>query len=142
MKPHTPDFTLLDHTADMGMCVRAPDLRTLFEDAARAMMMVMVETGDDAGPNTRGVSLEGADLPDLMVRWLGELLYLFEGQGELVTETRLETISPTRLDAAVKTVAFDPERHDVVCDIKAVTYHQIQVAQRGPRWECRVIFDV
>ena len=48
-----PDFTILDHTADLGMCVRAPDLKTLFEDAAIAMMMIMIEKREKAAEKGR-----------------------------------------------------------------------------------------
>ena len=50
-----------------------------------------------------------------MVNWLGEILYLFEGEKEIVTSIVIDSISPTCLDATLKTVSFDPKLHDINC---------------------------
>ncbi|MBW1774450.1 MAG: archease, partial [Deltaproteobacteria bacterium] len=79
---------------------------------------------------------------DLMVRWLGEILYLFEGEREILSDLDIDSISPTRLDVTLKTVPFNPDIHEILCEIKAVTYHQIQVAQKGDQWRARIFFDL
>ena len=53
-----------------------------------------------------------------------------------------EAISPSYLEATVETVPFDPNVYEVLSEIKAVTYHQIEVAQKSGHWEARVIFDL
>ena len=77
-----------------------------------------------------------------MVRWLGEILYLFEGEKKIVTDTLINTISPSKLKATLQTIAFDPNLHEVLREIKAVTYHQIEVTEKDNRWEARIIFDL
>jgi SHS2 domain-containing protein len=37
---------------------------------------------------------------------------------------------------------YDPQRHPIDTEIKAVTYHQLRIEQREARWEARVIFDL
>ncbi len=37
---------------------------------------------------------------------------------------------------------YDPSRHTVLAQIKAVTYHQVRVAQDAGEWSARVILDV
>lgn len=138
-----PDFSLLDHTADMGILVRGTDLKKLFEEAAGSMMTIMlkVSTGSKKSHATE-VLIEGIDLPDLMVRWLSEILYLFEGEKTVVTDTFVRTISPSQLEATLQTIPFDPKIHEILREIKAVTYHQIEVAEKGDHWESRIIFDL
>lgn len=137
-----PVYTLLDHTADLGIRVYGTDPRNLFESAARALMHLMVrgEFPDKTTPIKMSVS--GEDLADLMVRWLGEILYLFEGEKRVVTSIHIDSVSPTHLDAKLETVPFNPATHEIFSEIKAVTYHQIEVAKKGPRWEAKVIFDM
>ena len=77
-----------------------------------------------------------------MVRWLGEILYLFEGEGVVATSFDIHELEPKRLRATVRSVPFDPEIHEILTDIKAVTYHEIEVAPKGDRWEAEVTFDV
>ena len=88
------------------------------------------------------ISVAGEDLADLMVRWLGELHYLLEGEKLVITSIRIVDVRPSCLEAALKTVPFDPEFHEILTEIKAVTYHRIEVLQKGDRWEAQVIFDL
>ena len=103
-------------------------------------MLVHGESLQKAFP--KKISLSGDDLADLMVRWLGELLYLLEGEKCVVTSFRILDVAPSRLDAALDTVPFDPEFHEILNEVKAVTYHQIKVVQKETRWETQVILDL
>ena len=142
MDSKKPDFTLLDHTADLGIIVRGRDLRTLFEAAAKSMMYIMVKGKPADITKTFNLSVEGYDLADLMVRWLGEILYLFEGEHELVTGVEIISVSHSHLDATLETVSFDTNLHEILCEIKAVTFHQIEVVKKDDHWETRIIFDL
>ena len=142
MDSEKPDFILLDHTADLGIMVRGKDLYDLFERAAKSMMHVMVKSRPPRKTNSNKLSVDGEDLADLMVRWLGEILYIFEGEKKVVTDVGIDSISPSHLDATIETVFFDPNLHDILCEIKAVTYHQIEVGKKDDYWETRIIFDL
>jgi SHS2 domain-containing protein len=141
MTTQPPGYAFLDHTADLGINVRGEDSKNLFETAAKALMHLIIEGESQAETTDMNITVSGQDLPDLLVRWLGEILYLFEGEGLVVTFVRIGSLSPTRLDAAVRTVPFDPTAHKIHHEIKAVTYHQIQVIEKGSFWEAQIIFD-
>ena len=141
MTTKNPDYAFLDHTADLGISVRGKDLKNLFETAAKALMHLMIEGESQAKTSDMNITVSGQDLPDLLVRWLGEILYLFEGEDLVVTSIHIDFLSLFRLDAALKTVPFDPTVHEMLSEIKAVTYHQIQVIEKNPLWEAQVIFD-
>ncbi len=141
MAIHIPDYTLLNHTADLGIKVRGVDLKDLFETAAKALMHLMTR-GESPGITTEmNITVSGQDLPDLLVRWLGEILYLLEGEDLVVTSVHIDSIFPSRLDATLQMIPFDPAFHRIRHEIKAVTYHQIQVMNKGSIWEAQVIFD-
>jgi SHS2 domain-containing protein len=142
MDLNKPDFTLLNHTADLGFIVRGTDLHNLFEQAAKSMMHIMIKSRPSRVTNVIKLSVDGDDFAELMVRWLGEILYLLEGEKEVVTDIGIDSISPSHLDATLKTVSFDSNLHEILFEIKAVTYHQIEVAEKGGYWEARVIFDL
>jgi SHS2 domain-containing protein len=142
MSTTAPDYTLLDHTADLGIKVRGTDLKDLFESAGRALMHLMVGADIPSKTTSMEISVSGEDLADLMVRWLGEVLYLFAGEKLVVTSIRMGSVSSSYLEATLETAPFEPEFHEVLSEIKAVTYHQIQVTQKTNGWEARIIFDV
>lgn len=141
MATKSPDYALLDHTADLGIIVRGKDLKNLFETAAKALMHLMIRGKSKAKPTDMNITVSGQDLPDLLVRWLGEVLYFFEGENLVVTFMHIGFLSLTRLDAVLKMVPFDPTVHRIHNVIKAVTYHQVQVMEKGSAWEAQVIFD-
>jgi SHS2 domain-containing protein len=135
-------FEIIDHTADLGIVVAGSNLKELFQNASHAMMRIMLEEVPEESGETTKISVQGSDLPDLMVRWLGEILYLFEGENRLVTQSKILEITPNHLDARIKTTPFSSAKHEILTEIKAVTYHQIEVIRKGGVWNARIIFDL
>ena len=142
MVSYTPDYELLDHTADLAVKVKGRDPKSLFENAGKALMHLMLRGKTSVSPAGFSIALSGQDLADLLVRWLGELLYLLDGEHLVVTSMKVEHLAPDRLEAVVEAVPFDPEIHEILSEIKAVTYHQAEVAEKGDHWEAKVILDI
>jgi len=139
---NTPFYKLMDHTADFGIHVFGDNAKSLFQNAAMALMDQLVETVDLLAREERRIVIEGNDWPDLMVNWLREILYLWTGEDNFVQSIQIESIAEKHLTAHVWVDPFSPERHKLISEIKAVTYHQIQVHKTGSRWEADVIFDI
>jgi SHS2 domain-containing protein len=135
-------YRFIEHTADLGVVVYGEDSIDLFQKAAEVLMDLMLGVTPHGNSSPLTISVSGDDLEDLMVRWLGEILYLFEGEGLVMTGAHVDDITPGRIRATLETIPFDPERHDIFHAIKAVTYHQLYVGQKADRWEARIIFDV
>jgi SHS2 domain-containing protein len=77
-----------------------------------------------------------------MVNWLRELLYLWSGNDLLVASVEIDHISAQRIVAVVSVESFRPERHRIRNEIKAVTYHQIDVSAGLTGWQAKIILDV
>jgi SHS2 domain-containing protein len=135
-------YSFIEHTADLGIVVRGKDLQSLFEMSAMALMSLLVTDKSKQEPSRGLIIVSADDMDDLMVRWLSEILYLFAGDGEVVTGVKISLILPTHLEAVIEKVPFDPGRHETQHGIKAVTYHQISVSEKKDHWEARIIFDV
>ena len=142
MNSGSATFTFLDHTADLGIMVRGPDLRSLFENAAHSMMQIMIQDRPAGKSRALKLSVTGEDHADLMVRWLGEILYLFQGEGEIVTLAEIISITQSHICAVVETVPFDPKQREVLVEIKAVTYHRIEVVCENGGWKATIVFDL
>src|SRR3712207_4355293 len=72
---------MLDHTADVGFELRAPSLEALFDEARRALLMVVFEHPPEEGEGVDAVRLTAPDRETLLVRWLNELVYLIQDAG-------------------------------------------------------------
>jgi len=135
-------YQIVDHTADLGIIVKGVDEKDVFIRAAQAMTDLMVEGDISKKTVIKDVSLQGEDFPDLMVRWLGEILYLFDGEKLIVNSIEIKSISPIKLESTLTLSSFEPEHHQVIREIKAVTYHQISVDKTKDGWQARIIFDI
>jgi SHS2 domain-containing protein len=136
-------YELIDHTADAGMWVYGRDHAELFAHAAWALFDMISDAETIRPQQTMTIRIDGAaDWEDLLVRWLSELLYHYDTERFLCCSASLTTLSPTQLTAQVQGEFFDPTRHPIDTEIKAVTYHQVTVEPCDTGWRARVIFDV
>jgi len=77
MDSKKPDFTLFDHTADLGIIVRGRNLRTLFEVAARSMMYIMSKGNLPTQP-------EHLTFPTWLILWfVGSVKYFIYSKGSM-----------------------------------------------------------
>ena len=135
-------YSVIDHTADFGIHVYGSDSKDLFANAAWALFDLITETDRLTGLDSCHIEVSGDDWPDLMVNWLREVLFLWNGKELLVKKARILSLSQTELAATVECDPFNPDRHIIKTEIKAVTYHQIQVTGSPSGWEARIIFDI
>ncbi len=132
-----------DHTADIGMEIFGADAAALFSNAGRALFENLVAAPPhDRDCSRRTIRVEGADWADLMVNWLRELLYLWNGEQKVLQEVRIDAVSQNELRASLTLFDFSPEQDRPAEEIKAVTYHQIETGPFEKGWRARVIFDV
>ena len=135
-------YRLIDHTADLGIEVYGKDLKELFQNAAEAFSEIVWDTSQVLESRQIDISVEGDGLEQLMVMWLGELLYIHETEGFLFKRFEIHEMGDSRIRATGYGENFYEERHLIRTEIKAVTYHQIQVRQQEDIWISRVIFDL
>ena len=142
MRSANPNYRLIDHTADFGIHAFGVDPSALFVNAAWAMIEQITDLNRIKASQSLAVAVDGVDWPDLMVNWLREVLYLWNGRQMLPDRITIEIIDERHLNAGLEVEPFDPGRHFIRQEIKAVTYHQIRVYPGARGWEAKIIFDV
>ena len=135
-------YKRIDPTADCGIQVVEKDLKTLFENAGLALFDLIADISRVNPAIEYPVQVTGSDWADLMVNWLRELLYYWSGKELLVKEIAVVEISEFQLSARIRVEAFNAGQHRLNHEIKAVTYHRIQVTNTSTGWEAIVVFDV
>ncbi len=135
-------FEILNHTADIGIIVYGKDLKSLFENAGKAFFHLIIDLRKVKLREERKISIEGESLDRLIVDWLSELLYLHDVENLLFKEFKVESIGEGGLKAIAKGEPFQEGVHAIKTEVKAVTYHQIQVQQENGDWRARVILDL
>jgi len=135
-------YRLFNHTADLGIDVFGETQADIFSHAALALFDLMVDAAGMQTTQCREMVIEGADRTDLFVNFLREILYLFNGEGLVLTACRIMQIDAKRLTAEIHCGRYDARTDRVKTEIKAVTYHQVAVVQTAKGWQGRVVFDV
>jgi SHS2 domain-containing protein len=135
-------YTLIDHTADIGIHFIGDSLKNLFADAASAMFEQITDISKLKGQHKKQISVTGLDRHDLLINWLRELLGFWTIDANLVKNVEILDLDETRIEANVVYDSYAPGIYDINKDIKAVTYYGVSVDQIGDGWEATVIFDV
>ncbi len=135
-------YRLLDHTADLRVQVYGNSLRQLFQNALYTLTDLLTDARRVRTLRSRRVTVRGEGEDLLLVRFLRELLFLFETRRFLGRRLEFIRRGDTILAARVWGERFDPARHPLRTEVKAVTYHRLKVERRRGRWVAEVIFDV
>jgi SHS2 domain-containing protein len=139
----TGRYELIDHTGDIAILVRAPTLPSLYDTAARALFDVILDVATVEPKLRCPVSIgDAADAEDLLVRFLSELLFLHDARGWLFAGFDTSAIASTRIEGEALGEMFDPVRHAVRRQVKAVTYHYLLLSQDAEGWSARLVLDL
>jgi SHS2 domain-containing protein len=135
-------FRILDHPADLGIEAYGKTLAEAFEQAALGLVSIIADASKVEGRNCRNVTLEGSDLEHLLVRWLEEILYLYDGEHFIGGRFQISQLESRWLQAVVYGEPFDPIRHQTRMDVKAITYHQLKVCDKAGESSVQVFLDI
>ena len=138
MKKYEP----IDHTADMGIRVWGKTKRELFENAAEGMFSLIADKKTVEEKKRIKFSLNAPDLRELFISWLRELLYRYSAKGLVFRKFMIKKLEDTKIVAEAIGEKFSLKKHGFKNDLKAVTYHDLDIKKTKSGWQAQVIFDV
>ena len=116
-----------EHTADLGLHIYGRDLKELLETACEALCAQLTDPAAVACSGSVELSLEAGGGDELLRVWLAELLLLFNERRWLARSAQVDLQESFRLRAVVSGEEFEPARHEIIAEIKAVTWHLLAV---------------
>ena len=134
-------FEPLEHTADLKVRAWAPDLRGLVEQAARALISLMV-VGPLQTTSRVEVTGRGEDAEQTLVDCLREVLLLPELERVMPVAADVLEADERGCRCSVGVVSVEQTAEHRGQDIKAVTYHDLCIRQVEGRLEVELVFDV
>jgi SHS2 domain-containing protein len=142
----TKKFEFLEHTADVYVAAYGSDLAEAFENSAIAMFETMTDTKQVRASEEDCLEVRAQDEEDLLYSWLEALLLKFEVDGRLYSRFRVEPINHTSegftLKAKMWGEIFDREHHKSRTDVKAVTYHRMEILKADSGLTVKFILDI
>ena len=130
-------FEEIEHTADWSIRVYGESLNALFTHAAEGMFSLLELQFKSEQSQTRNIELSAIDSESLLVSWLEELLYLLESEAVAAVDYDLQ-VNEKNLRASVATRQIKSMKKD----IKAVTYHELEIQKDDAGFQTTIVFDV
>jgi SHS2 domain-containing protein len=145
-------FRELDHTADLRVEIRGKDEQELFRNAVESLYLLLglqaVSDRRDAVPAER-LEIQGQDPEEALVELLGELLYRATAEKQRLN---LQELSVQRGEegegggcrVGVRGVWETITQGEMAgkSEIKAVTYHDVEIRRTKRGWTARVVMDL
>jgi SHS2 domain-containing protein len=135
-------FHLLEHPSDLGIEASGRTIAEAFEQAALGLIAVIADTETIEAHDERRVEVAAQDYENLLVKWLSEILYLYDGEDFLLKVAKIESISLKKLAARISGEKYKPEKHKLNMDVKAITYHQLSIETSNGPTIVRVFLDI
>ena len=136
-------YEILEHTADVGIIVRGTRVEELFEKAAYGMFDLMVSLSTVYPVGKYKVHIESPTLEDLLVDYLSELLYVYCVEYVVMSDFNViikETNEGYKLTGIALGEPLDKTKHAIKMEIKAVTYHELEINLK--EGFVKVLFDI
>ncbi len=113
-----------------------------FENCALGMMSLMLDPARVRPLRRESLAARGRDRRSLLVAWLAEILYKVEAEGWAFAYFEVGEVGEVAVEGWGAGEPLDPARHAVEREIKAPTYHMLELGESGGTWTAQVIFDV
>jgi SHS2 domain-containing protein len=133
-------FEILEHTADVGVRAEGATLRDVFEQATLGLADIMGIYAPGAG-DAEEIEVEAPDTGALLVDWLSEILWLHDSRDALLAGVEVVDVTETRARGRVVLVPRAGSQADGT-QVKAITYHQLEVVENVSGWRAQVFVDV
>jgi SHS2 domain-containing protein len=137
-----PFFEVLEHSADIGFRAFADTREALFVHAALAMLSIAGDPLSAEPVQGFPLAVSSGDAESLMVDWLNEVLYWYDGKQVAFRDFRITELHDNSIEAIGIGEPRDPARHRAHLIVKAVTYHQLKVERRDGVWIAEVYLDI
>ena len=136
-------YELIDHTADVGVKAYGNTLEESFENAAKGMFDIITDKSEIESVGQFDIKLDAPNLEQLLVDWLSELLYLHSAQNLVFGFFKIMELDEKKpsLYGRVFGEKLNISKHKIGSEIKAVTYHMLEVKNKKP-FHVQVLFDI
>ena len=145
------DFEILPHTADLKIRVYGKTREELFTNALIGMFQAVRPIAPECLyneherlvcpqlPITRDIGVNSPDINALLVDYLSYALYLSDVHNEAYLHVTIDSLSDNRIIAHLQGIPINGFEES---EIKAVTYHDLNIVQKDGLWQTDIVFDI
>ncbi len=138
-------FNYFETTADLGVEAMGKSLEEAFKEGAKGLYNIMVDIDKVDKKEKIEFEVTGEDLEELLYNFLNELLFYTDVEGIVFNDFDIKIErddSGYRLKCTAYGEKIDKEKHNIKEEVKAVTYHKMEVKKENGKWKVRYIVDL
>ncbi len=139
-------YRFLDHMTDAVIEAYGETLEEAFENAAKGLNDTMVDLKTVRPNKDIKITAQGHDLYSLLFDWLDKIMLLLVADGIVMSEfsvkIRHNNNDGYSLTGIAKGEKLDLDRHRYKVEIKAVTYHEMEIRQDNGKITARFLLDL
>lgn len=140
-------YRFLEHTADVSVESQGRSLEEAFEQTAYSLIETITPNLKLISPMTEKIiKIEAEDKEALLFDFLSEFLYLFDVEQLVFSDIKVKPIKKIndryQLMALIKGEKFDKNKHEIGCEVKAITYSFMEIKEKKDRVKINIVFDI
>lgn len=135
-------FETFEHTADIGVIGRGSTKAEAFENIAYGMFSIMADLSKYSPTNTIEEEVSEEDDVELLERFLSSMLVVFDADAVLPLDFEITELEDGHLKCTISVRPFGEDIEWNGPQVKAVTYHQMDVKLTDGEWCAQAILDV
>ncbi|MFW6456899.1 MAG: archease [Planctomycetota bacterium] len=139
---YEPAWEELDHPADVRLRITGRSLKELLRNAARGMIETMVDPATVRCQESMEVEVGGDSPESLLINWLQEIHFRFDADRFVPARVEIDSLEELNVRGQLNGEFMDRERHGFRTEIKAVTWHDLEIVETADGYEVKVLFDV
>jgi SHS2 domain-containing protein len=133
---------IFEHTADIGLRIRAKDLESLLAEAGKALFAAMVVNLETVRPVKEvQFTVKGTDYEELLHDWLAELLFTFHAARMVFADFSVH-LTDEGITAVGHGEPIDFAQHEIDTEVKAITWHKLKIEHVEDGLLAEVIVDI
>lgn len=141
-----PGYEFLPHTTDAYIQATGSTLEEALEYAGMALFDTMCDVKSISPELAEDVEVNGSDEIRLLYNWLESLLLKFELERKVYSKFQVTLAkNPSdslRASGRVFGEEYDRRKHGAKVEVKAVTFHRMEVSREGTTTILRFILDL
>ena len=130
-------YEVLEHPADLKIRAYGKDLPELFSNTLKGMFGSCRPKMTNENV-VREIQIKADSLENLLVDFLSEALYLSDINNEIYLDADFQILTDKELKAKIK----GQKVAGLDIEIKAVTWHDLEIKKEGEQWQATVLFDI
>ncbi|MFH1195295.1 MAG: archease [bacterium] len=138
-------YKFIDHTADIAVEIQAHSLAELFQFASAALIESLTNPHTVLAVEKKTIIFFADSYEEALVSFLSELNYFLTVKKWVFSH--IENICMEQEDSKIKFSAIVKGEnlsvdHELKLEIKAITYHQMEIKFKKEYYTTRIVFDI